>query len=98
MTVCYIDCSPFMRTLLTPELVARVPGIVVHDEPPSADAVIERLRDATVALNGHTMMPGDLIRRCPRLRSIVFLGSGASRYIDFEAAQTLRIAVRAVPG
>jgi D-3-phosphoglycerate dehydrogenase len=98
MSVCYIDCSPFMRALLTPELAARLPGLLVHDEPESETAVIERLRDATVALNGHTPMSGDLIRRCPRLRSVVFLGSGASSYIDVETAASLGIAVRTVMG
>jgi len=98
MSVCYIDCSPFMRALLTPDLAARLPGLRVHDEPESEDAVVERLRDATIALNGHTPMSGSLIRRCPRLRSIVFLGSGASSYIDVETAASLGIAVRTVLG
>jgi D-3-phosphoglycerate dehydrogenase len=98
MSVYYIDCSPFMRALLTPELAARVPGLIVHGEPESADAVVERLREATVAVNGHTPMPADLLRRCPGLRSVVFLGSGASSYIDVEAAEALGIAVRTVPG
>lgn len=98
MSVCYIDCSPFGRTLLTPELTARIPRLIVHDEPESADAVVERLREATVCLNGHTPMPAAVLRRCPRLRSVVFLGSGASSYIDVEAAEALGIAVRTVPG
>src|SRR5580658_5389802 len=98
MSVCYIDCSPFMRALLTPDLAARIPGLQVHDEPPTEAVVIERLRDAIVAVNGHTPMSGELMRRCPRLRSIVFLGSGASSYIDVDAAKELGIAVRTVLG
>jgi D-3-phosphoglycerate dehydrogenase len=87
-----------MRALLTPERLAALPGLVVHREPESADAVVERLRGVTVALNGHTMMPADLLRRCQGLRSIVFLGSGATSYIDVEAAESLGIVVRTVPG
>jgi D-3-phosphoglycerate dehydrogenase len=98
MSVSYIDCSPFMRALLTPDLAARLPGLQIHDEPESTDAVAERLRDATVAINGHTRMTGELMQRCPCLRSIVFLGSGASSYIDVEAATVLGIVVRTVPG
>jgi D-3-phosphoglycerate dehydrogenase len=96
MSVCYIDCSPFMRALLTPDAAARVPGLQVHDEPSSQAEVVERLRDAIVAVNGHTPMSGELMRRCPRLRSIVFLGSGASSYIDVDAAATLGIEVRSM--
>jgi len=98
MSVCYIDCSPFMRALLTPDLASRLPGLRVHDEPESPDAVVQRLHRATVAINGHTPMPEDLLRRCQGLRSIVFLGSGASSYIDVDAAAALGIVVRTVPG
>lgn len=87
-----------MRALLTPERLAALPGLVVHGEPELADAVVERLRGVTVALNGHTMMPADLLRRCHGLRSVVFLGSGATSYIDVEAAEALGIMVRTVPG
>jgi D-3-phosphoglycerate dehydrogenase / 2-oxoglutarate reductase len=98
VSVCFIDCSPFMRALLTPDLAARVPGLIVHGEPDSPDAVVERLRGVIVAVNGHTPMPRDLLRRCSGLRSIVFLGSGASSYIDVDAAKELGIAVRTVLG
>jgi D-3-phosphoglycerate dehydrogenase len=98
MSVCYIDCSPFMRALLTPELAARVPGLRIHEDPESAAVLAARLRDTTVALNGHTPMSAELLRLCPRLRSIVFLGSGASSYIDLAAAKALGIVVRTVLG
>jgi D-3-phosphoglycerate dehydrogenase len=98
MTACFIDASPTMRALLTPDRLAALPGLVVHGEPESADAVVERLRGVTVALNGHTTMPADVLRRCHGLRSIVFLGSGATSYIDVEAAEALGMVVRTVPG
>jgi D-3-phosphoglycerate dehydrogenase / 2-oxoglutarate reductase len=98
LSVCYIDCSPFMRRLLTPELADRIPGLTVCDDPESDEALAERLREVTVALNGHTLMPANLLGRCERLRSIVFLGSGASSYIDVEAAAALGIVVRTVSG
>jgi len=98
MTACFIDCSPTMRALLTPERLAALPGLVVHGEPESPDAVVECLRGVTVALNGHTMVPEEVLRRCHGLRSIVFLGSGATSYIDVEAAEALGIVVRTVPG
>jgi len=98
MSVCYLDCSPFMRALLTPDLASRLTGLRVYDEPESPDAVVERLRGAIVAINGHTPMPEALLRSCQGLRSIVFLGSGASSYIDVDAAAGLGIVVRTVMG
>lgn len=98
VSVCYIDCSPFMRNLLTPELAERLPGLVVHDDPRSVDELVERLRGVTVALNGHTHMPAEVLQRCHGLRSIVFLGTGATSYIDVAAAEALGMVVRVVPG
>lgn len=49
-------------------------------------------------LNGHTPMDATLMRACPGLRSIVFLGTGASSYIDVDAAETLGIRVRTIRG
>jgi D-3-phosphoglycerate dehydrogenase / 2-oxoglutarate reductase len=83
---------------LTPDLASRLTGLRVRDEPESPDAVVERLRGATVAINGHTPMPQALLRRCQGLKSIVFLGSGASSYIDVDAAAALGIVMRTVMG
>lgn len=98
MSVVYLDSTELMRTLLTPELAARLPGLVVHGEPGSAAEVIARLQGARVVLNGHTPMDAGVLECCRDLRSIVFLGSGATSYIDVPAAARLGIAVRTVPG
>lgn len=99
MDVSYIDCSPFVRGLFTPALEAIVPGMVIHLEDPRSEAeLISRMAGAMVVLNGHTAMPAAVLRQCPGLRSIVFLGTGASSYIDMAAAASLGIAVRTVPG
>lgn len=93
----YIDASPFMA-----RLIATLPGgtdpIEVHVGDPDPGELRALLSDAEVILNGHTFMNASDIESAPSLRSIVFLGTGASSYIDMEAARARGIPVRTVPG
>lgn len=98
MSVCYIDCTPFTRALITPALMALLPGLAVHEDPEDEAVLIARLRGVKVALNGHTAMPARVLASCPDLRSIVFLGSGASSYVDMAEAAARGIAVRTIAG
>jgi D-3-phosphoglycerate dehydrogenase len=91
--VFYVDCSPLMRGLCD-ELGAT--GLVIHEGDPSPDELAAFLSDAQVALNGHTKMDEALLSRAGSLRSIVFLGTGASSHIDVAAAERLGIRVRTV--
>src|SRR3954454_2870518 len=91
--VFYVDCSPLMRGLCD-ELGAR--GLVVHEGDPSPEQLAAFLADAQVALNGHTKMDDALLSRTASLRSIVFLGTGASSHIDVAAAEHRGIRVRTV--
>ncbi len=94
----YIDCSEFAHGLLTEDEWASVDGLDVHFGDPDPSALSDLLAGAGSVLNGHTPMDEALLRACPGLRSIVFLGTGASSYIDVEAAQALGIRIRTVRG
>jgi D-3-phosphoglycerate dehydrogenase len=94
----YIDCSEFVHALLPPEEWASAQGLVVHIGDPTPEQLRDRLAGCVAALNGHTAMDRRLLLDCPALRSIVFLGTGASSYIDLDAAEECGIRVRTVPG
>ncbi len=94
----YIDCSDFVRDLLSTDEWASVQGLHVHLGDPAAAALPALIMGASGVMNGHTMMDERLLRGSPALRSIVFLGTGASSYIDMDAAQELGIRVRTVRG
>lgn len=94
----YMDCSPFAQTFLTPQVLASIPGLEVHVGDPDPEAMPDLLAGAVGAINGHTNMSADVIERCPSLRTIVFLGTGASSYIDVAAAARQGIKVRTVRG
>lgn len=93
LPVFYVDCSPLMRGLCD-ELGAT--GLIIHEGDPSPEELAAFLSAAQVVLNGHTKMDEALLSRAEGLRSIVFLGTGASSHIDMVAAERLGIRVRTV--
>jgi D-3-phosphoglycerate dehydrogenase len=95
ITIAYLDCSPLMADLLAAS-GALADGIVVHRGDPSPDVLRHLIEDAKIVLNGHTAMDAALLAAAPKLKSIVFLGTGASSYVDMADAARRGIAVRVV--
>ncbi len=98
MRAVFVDCPPFLADLYTPELRAIVPGIEVNVGDADAERTIALLDGAVAALNDHCYMPEAVLAACPSLRVIVFMGTGASSYIDVAAAERLGIRVRTFSG
>lgn len=98
MKCVYIDCTEFGQSVLTPAILGKVPGLVVHAGDPDAETLISMMAGAVGVINGHTLMDAALLERSEALRTIVFLGTGASTYIDLPAAKRLGISVRTVRG
>lgn len=94
----YIDCSPFMLALLQEVMPDHAATMNVNVGDPDPDELVALAADAEIILNGHTMMDAALLARLPSLREIIFLGSGASSYIDVSAADDLGIKVRTISG
>ena len=51
-----------------------------------------------VVVNDHTWMGESLLGTCRDLRTIVFMGTGASSYIDLDAAARHNIEVKTISG
>lgn len=96
MRALYLDCSPFVRSLISPELQALVPELEVIVGDPPEDEMVARADGAAVLLDGHTTMGAGFLARLRTVKSIVFLGSGPQSYIDMAAAARQGIAVRAI--
>jgi D-3-phosphoglycerate dehydrogenase len=91
----YIDCGPLMAELLGACDIA-AEGIAVFRGDPSPSELRDRVRGAQIVLNGHTAMDASVLAAAPLLRSIVFLGTGASSYVDMAETARRGIAVRVV--
>lgn len=92
----YIDCSPLMLSLYRE--LGGMPGLEVIEADPPASEIPRLLADAAVLVNGHTMVDAELLARLPALKSIVFLGTGASSYVDMAVADRQGIKVRTIRG
>jgi len=94
--IAYVDCSPMMAATLA--RMAAPAGLRVFEGDPDPAQLRATIADAGVVLNGHTAMDAALLEGLPRLRSIVFLGTGASSYVDLDAAARLGMRVRTIRG
>jgi D-3-phosphoglycerate dehydrogenase / 2-oxoglutarate reductase len=96
----FVDANPALRAIAErigpiegPALdLAFGPADITPDELPGA------LAGAQIAIIDHTALPIDVARRCPGLRDVVFLGTGARSYMDPEALAGLGIAVHIIKG
>ncbi|MFQ5784397.1 MAG: 2-hydroxyacid dehydrogenase [Alphaproteobacteria bacterium] len=94
----FVDCPSFLAALYSTELEAIVPDLAVNVGDPSEDEVVALLEGRVAALNDHCYMPARLLEACPGLKIIVFMGTGASSYVDVAAAERLGIRVRTFRG
>src|SRR3546814_7518098 len=87
MKTAYIDCTEYGFDIIQKHaLMDRVPGMLLQVGDPDNDALHDLLNGASAIINGHTLMDDALLARCDALKTIVFLGTGASSYIDMQAA------------
>jgi D-3-phosphoglycerate dehydrogenase len=98
MTICYIDCSPYMRDLMRDAGLTLPDALRLHIGDPERDALPDLIGDAEIVLNGHSYMDATTIAALRRVRRIIFLGTGATSYIDVVAAAERGIAVETIRG
>jgi D-3-phosphoglycerate dehydrogenase len=95
----FVDANPALATVA--DELLRAPGIafaINHQPDIRPDALPGLLRDVDVAIVDHTALPESVARQCPRLRHVVFLGTGARSYMDPEALAALGIVVHTIKG
>jgi D-3-phosphoglycerate dehydrogenase len=62
--------------------------VAIHEDPDiTPDALPALLDGVEIAIDDHTHFPVDVVKRCPSLKHIVFLGTGARSYMDPEALE-----------
>ena len=95
----YIDCAENMRDLLATYPAALTDGVDLHMGDPDAAEVSEMIRGYRGVLNGHTVMPRDVLAaNAETLTSVVFLGTGVETYVNPQDGADLGIAVRNIAG
>ncbi len=95
----FVDANPALAAVAASLLHADGIGFDIHRDPDlHPEALPALLADADIALIDHTALPEAVARRCPRLRDVVFLGTGARSYMDPEALAAMGFAVHTIKG
>ena len=75
------------------------PALRIHRDPDVApDQLPDVLDGAGIAIVDHTALPTEIARQCPRLKHVVFLGTGARSYMNPEELAELGISVHLIRG
>ena len=98
MSAIFIDCTDDMIGLW--EAIRRPgdPEVAVRMSPGQPENVPALVDGHRAAIIDHTYFDAELLGRCPGLRHLVFLGTGASSFIDVDAAARLGVAVHTIKG
>ncbi len=98
MTAMFLDCIEEVVDLWQQVQRPGDPAIAVHMSPVATGDVPGLLAGYDTCINDHTYFDDALLGQCTGLRRIVFLGTGASSFIDLAAAKRHGIDVHTIHG
>jgi D-3-phosphoglycerate dehydrogenase / 2-oxoglutarate reductase len=99
MKAIFLDCNDQLRPIY--DRVYRAdsdPSLAVNYEPFDRAELPAILAGYDIVLNDHTFMPTEQMQRCPSVKHIVFLGTGAASYMDVGALEALGLEVHTIKG
>jgi D-3-phosphoglycerate dehydrogenase / 2-oxoglutarate reductase len=94
----FLDCTDDMAPLWRRVLKPSDPTIPVNVCPGQPEDVPALLNGYDTCIDDHSYFDADLLARCTGLKRIVFLGTGASSFIDLAAAERHGIVVNTIKG
>lgn len=98
LTAVFVDCTPALRRVISDRRLPLPGAVHVHDANPGLDELIHMCADKDVLFVEHTVVPPELFDACPKLRTVIFMGTGAGTYVDLDDAKRRGVAVHTVPG
>ena len=98
MKAIFIDCNKQLAPVFARVLRPDDPPITVHGEPFSSPDLPRLLAGYDICLDDHSYLPAEVMAQCRSLKHIVFLGTGASSYMDVAALDGRGIKVHTIKG
>lgn len=98
MAAIFLDCLDEMTALWQAVQRPGDPAIKLNYCPGQPEDVPGLIAGYDIVIVDHTYFDADLLARCPDLRRIVFLGTGAASFIDLAAAEKQGVAVDTIKG
>jgi D-3-phosphoglycerate dehydrogenase len=94
----FIDCNDQLDDVFARVHQADDPPIMLNTKPLKPDELPLILDRFEICLDDHSYMPTELVAKCPLLKHIVFLGTGAASYMNVEELQRLGVTVHTIKG
>jgi len=94
----FIDCNNQLAPVFARVRRPDDPPIAVNGDPFQSADLPRLLAGYDVCLDDHSYMPTEVMAQCRGLKHIVFLGTGASSYMDVPALNGLGIKVHTIKG
>jgi D-3-phosphoglycerate dehydrogenase len=94
----FIDCNDQLAPVWHRVLRDGDPEIGVNRKPFTAAELPQLLHGYDICIDDHSYLPTQFVERCDRLKHVVFLGTGASSYMNVEELAHRGIAVHTVKG
>jgi D-3-phosphoglycerate dehydrogenase len=94
----FIDCNNQLAPVFTRVQRPDDPPIAINRDPFQSADLPRLLAGYEVCLDDHSYMPTEAMAQCRGLKHIVFLGTGASSYMDVPALNRLGIEVHTIKG
>jgi len=94
----FIDCNDQLDAVFARVHRPDDPPITVNTGAFAAGDLPGLLDGYDICLDDHSYMPTELVAQCSRLKHIVFLGTGASSYMDVPALNARGVTVHTIKG
>jgi D-3-phosphoglycerate dehydrogenase / 2-oxoglutarate reductase len=94
----FVDCNKQLAPVFARVQRPGDPPIAVHGDPFQSADLPRLLAGYDICLDDHSYMPTEQMAQCRSLKHIVFLGTGASSYMDVPALAALGIKVHTIKG
>ncbi len=98
MKTLFIDCDAHLTAPWASVYRQGDPAIDVNTKPFERDALPGVAAGYQIVIDDHSYFPAPILERCTALKHIVYLGTGASSYVDMAAAERLGVGVSTIKG
>jgi D-3-phosphoglycerate dehydrogenase len=94
----FIDCNEQLGDVWKRVLRRNDPPATINTTPFAREQLAAVVGDHEIVIDDHSYMPTELVRQCPALKHIVFLGTGAASYMNVAEIEALGIKVHTIKG
>jgi D-3-phosphoglycerate dehydrogenase len=94
----FIDCNDQLAPVWDKVIRPGDPVIDVNRTAFAREELPRVLNGYEIALDDHSYMPTELVAQCPKLKHIVFLGTGAASYMNVDELKSRGVNVHTIKG